>query len=255
MQPTPYFHVNELLDTLQTQLTQILSKKLVGLYLYGSVVMGDFDPSISDVDLLAAISSDLHPMEVNTLRRMHNQLVQDDSQWDNRIEIAYVPLKALKTFKTKTAKIGIISPGEAFHIIEAGRDWLMNWYMVRENAINVLGPPPRAIIEPVSKVEFIQAVKNHVLSWDEGMTPDQDRTAQSYAILTLCRGLYTITNEEQISKPKAVEWVAENYPEWASLVRNALLWRQHPSEENVNHAATYPQTRQFVDFVLQQVNT
>jgi predicted nucleotidyltransferase len=250
MQPTPFFETNELLDSLQSQLEHILGKKLVGLYLYGSVVMGDFDPAISDIDLLAAISSDLHPIEMNALRKMHSDIVVNTPQWENRLEIAYVPLKALKNFKKQSSKITVISPGEPFHSIEAGRDWLMNWYLVRENGLVVLGPPTRAFIEPVTKAEFLRAVREDVLAWDERMTGEQDRTAQSYAILTLCRGLYTLHHEEQASKLQAVAWVAEEFPQWASLVENALLWRQHPNEENVDHAATFPETRRFVDFVI-----
>lgn len=253
MQPTPYPPINEFLDNLQAALEHILGKKLVGLYLYGSIVMGDFDNDISDIDLLAAVTVELSMMEFNSLRHMHHEIIEKNPQWENRLEIAYVPLKALKTFKEKSSKIGIISPGEPFHNIEAGRDWLINWYMVRENSLKLLGPPARAFIEPVSQDEFIKAVKEHVRAWDEWMTADRDRTAQSYAILTLCRGLYTIQHGEQVSKPQAVAWVAETYPQWATLVQNALLWRQHPNEENVDHVATFPETRRFVEFAIEQL--
>ena len=33
--------------------------------------------------------------------------------------------------------MGIVSPGEPFHVVTAGKDWLMNWYDVREHAIVV----------------------------------------------------------------------------------------------------------------------
>jgi hypothetical protein len=87
------------------------------------------------------------------------------------------------------------------------------------------------------------------------MTGEPDRTAQSYAILTLSRALYTLSTEEQASKLQAVAWIAEEYPQWASLVENALVWRQHPDEQNVDHAATFPETRRFVDFVLGLLNS
>jgi predicted nucleotidyltransferase len=52
--PTPYADVNQLLEQLLSSLQTILGKKLVGLYLYGSLVTGDFDHECSDIDLLAA---------------------------------------------------------------------------------------------------------------------------------------------------------------------------------------------------------
>ncbi|KKU23014.1 MAG: hypothetical protein UX35_C0012G0001, partial [Microgenomates group bacterium GW2011_GWA1_46_15] len=43
MNVTPYSDVNRLLNTLLTRMQSILHDKLVGLYLYGSLVTGDFD--------------------------------------------------------------------------------------------------------------------------------------------------------------------------------------------------------------------
>src|SRR5207302_1851908 len=155
------------------------------LYLYGSLVTGDFD-DISDVDLLAATAVDIDEIEFDALDRMQNALVLKYPQWENRLEIAYLSLRALKTFRTENSPLGIISPGEPFHIIQAGVDWLMNWYMVREKGVALFGPLPEAIIEPISKDEFIQAVKDHARAWREYFEEVRSRPGQAYAILTMC---------------------------------------------------------------------
>ena len=126
MQPTSYPHINALLDSLLSYMQGILGEKLVGLYLYGSLVMGDFDNEISDIDLLAAATTDIDYVEFNALQKMQDDIVTKQKEWDDRLEIAYLSLHALKTFKTQTSQIAIISPGEPFHIKEAGKDWLMN---------------------------------------------------------------------------------------------------------------------------------
>ncbi len=41
--PTPYADINELLDQLLSRIQAILSERLIGLYLFGSLVTGDFD--------------------------------------------------------------------------------------------------------------------------------------------------------------------------------------------------------------------
>src|SRR5262245_56771673 len=150
MQPTTYPHVNELIDILLKQMKTILGQKLVGFYLTGSLVTGDYDDDCSDVDLLAAISSELDDTEFNALKKMHDDIVLNNKRWDDRFEIAYVSLRGLKTFKTESSNIGIISPGEPFHIIEADRLWLPNWYMVREKGRTLFGPTPTDIIAPIS---------------------------------------------------------------------------------------------------------
>ena len=254
MQPTTYPHVNRLLDLLLSQMQQILHEKVVGLYIFGSLVSGDYDDGVSDIDMLAAIASDLDQSEFIALEKMHKTIVANDPQWDDRLEIAYLSLNALKTFKTQRSNIGIISPGEPFHIKDAGSDWLANWYFVRENGITIYGPPPSTIIDPITKAEFVQAVKNYVLAWKDYIYSAEHRGFQAYAILTMCRGYYTCTHGEQVSKREAALWAQKVLPEWASLIENALEWRRvSRSNIPVDHQATLPETRRFVLFMIDLV--
>src|SRR5581483_9511367 len=146
-------HIIDLLGVLLARMQAILGPKLVGLYLYGSLVTGDFDNDISDIDLLAAISNDLEPPEFDALDAMHHDIVVAYPEWNNRLEIAYVSLRALKTYRTERSNIAIISPGEPFHIKDAGADWLLNWYVVRSKGVALFGPPSQDIIDPISQDE------------------------------------------------------------------------------------------------------
>lgn len=253
MTPTPYSEVNEILATVLAEMQRILGARLVGLYLYGSLVTGDFDSESSDIDLLAATSSDLDNSEFDALHEMQDALVKQHKRWEHRIEIAYLSVHALQTFKSKTSPIAIISPGEPFHIKEAGIDWLTNWYIVREKGVALFGPPPTTIIDSVSKAEFITAVREHAKSWSEWVHDDNSRQSQAYTILTLCRAFYTTTNGEQVSKKQAALWAAQKLPEWASLINNALAWRAAWRDANVDHAATMPETVRFVDFAIDRI--
>jgi hypothetical protein len=254
MQPTPYPYVNDLLATLLSQMQAILGGKLVGLYLSGSLVIGDFDGDVSDIDLLAAISSDLNEADFAALQAMHDGLAAANPAWKDRIEVAYLSLHGLKTFRTERSPIGIISPGEPFHIIEAGEDWVVNWYIVRAHGQTLFGPPPAAIIDPISMAEFMQTVKDHIFMWRDWIADTYGRGSQAYAILTLCRGLYTLKHGEQVSKRQAALWAKTELPQWAALIDNALLWRQAQwNQEGVDHAATLPETRRFVEYVVDLV--
>ncbi|MEZ0537617.1 nucleotidyltransferase domain-containing protein [Caldicellulosiruptoraceae bacterium PP1] len=53
MFPTPYEDINHLLNSLLSRIQNIFGTKFLGFYLYGSLVWGDFDKDISDIDLLA----------------------------------------------------------------------------------------------------------------------------------------------------------------------------------------------------------
>jgi hypothetical protein len=69
----------------------------------------------------------------------------------------------------------------------------------------------------------------------------------------MCRALYTYQNGKQTSKQQAARWAQNEFPEWAELIQNALVWRQAWREENIDHAATSPETLRFVHFVAGQI--
>lgn len=59
-------NIKDLLDDLLQQIQKVLNKKLVGLYLYGSLVTEDFDHEFSDIDLLAVINADINEKELES---------------------------------------------------------------------------------------------------------------------------------------------------------------------------------------------
>ncbi|MCC6166507.1 MAG: DUF4111 domain-containing protein, partial [Caldilineaceae bacterium] len=75
---------------------------------------------------------------------------------------------------------------------------------------------------------------------------------QAYAILTLCRALYTCRHGAQVSKRQAALWAIETYPQWASLITQALAWRI-ALDDAVDPAPTMPQTTDFVQFAVAQI--
>jgi hypothetical protein len=255
MQVTQYEHINAFLGILLGEMQGILGEKLVGLYLFGSLVTGDYDDSVSDIDLLAALTDDIDEATFAALNAMQDRLVAQYPHWQNRLEIAYLSVHGLKTFKTESSPIGIISPGEPFHIIEAGKDWLMNWYIVQEKGVALLGPPPATLIDPISQEEYIEAVRAHMAAWsdDKVINWTDTRPSQAYVILTVCRALYTVQYGEQQSKIRAAAWAEQELPEWADLIRRAVAWRQAWRETDVDHEATMVETRRMVRSVIARI--
>lgn len=246
---TSYADINAILHSLRSQIQGILGEKLVGVYLYGSLVTGDFDHAISDIDLLAVTSSQIDDQDFDRLDRMHAEFVAGHPQWNDRIEIAYLATAALATFRTQSSPIAIISPGEPFHLKEAGKDWLINWWVVRSYGVALAGPEPEQVIPAITREEFLQAVREQVHAWSSYITETRhSRPYQAYAILTLCRALYACANGEQVSKQRAGLWAADHFPEWSALIHNALAWRT-AWREQADPEATFPETVRFVQFV------
>ncbi|MEA2572842.1 MAG: hypothetical protein QOH93_140 [Chloroflexia bacterium] len=256
MQWTQYPDINELLDDLLGQIRSILGEKLVGLYLYGSLVTGDFDIGASDIDLLAVTSSDIDGGEFDRLDKMHQDFILRYMQGEDRLEIAYISLGALKMYKQRSSNIAIISPGEPFHVKEAGKDWAINWYVVREKGISLYGPSPKEIIDPITREEFIEIVVRQTMEWRDWIEQGDHkswRPSQAYAILTMCRALYAYRHGEQASKKQAALWAKRELPEWSTLINNALLWREAWRDEDVDAEATFPETVRFVHYVVDRI--
>jgi Domain of unknown function (DUF4111)/Nucleotidyltransferase domain len=98
VQVTPYADINELIEILLSSIQHILGPKLVALYLQGSLVIGDFDPDISDIDLVAALSSDIDEREFEALQKMHTTFANQHKEWDGRQ--AYAILTMCRAFYT-----------------------------------------------------------------------------------------------------------------------------------------------------------
>lgn len=246
--PTQYAEINELLKSLLESIQSVLGEKLKGLYLYGSLVWGDFDFGISDIDLLAVTDDEMEPECFGAVQRMHAEFAARFPDWDNGIEVQYASMTGLKTFRSKGSRMAVISPGEPFHVIEAGKDWLTNWYFVQDYGLTLFGPPSGKFIDPITKDEFVQAVYDHAIYWGSHVQQTlRSRPYQSYAVLTMCRAFYTSTHKEQVSKKKAAEWTMTQLPDWADFIRKALYVRSHTSEFGPADAEKdYPKTRQFV---------
>jgi hypothetical protein len=136
---------------------------------------------------------------------------------------------------------------------EAGRDWLMNWYVVRQQGVALFGPAADALIAPITPEEFAACVRDYAAEWGDRIQDVADRKGQAYAILTMCRALHVRTTGEQASKRQAAVWAQEELPQWSGLIQSALAWRAAWREQQVDHAATRAETIRFVKFVRDRI--
>jgi predicted nucleotidyltransferase len=254
MHATEYPHVDELVRELLSRLQALLGDALAGVCLHGSLVAGDFDENLSDIDLLVVTSSDLDEGQLGSLERMHADFARAHPKWDDRIEAVYMSAAALQSFKERSSRLAVVSPGEPFHTMET-KDfefWTLKWYLAREQGVALFGPSPETLIPTVTQDEFVSGVRAHLQRWPEWITESGKRKFHGYAVVTVCRGLYSWKHGQQASKRRAAEWAAREYPEWSSLVWDAVKWREESSDEEVNDE-TRLQTASFIQFAVQEI--
>jgi hypothetical protein len=239
--------VDSLLVSVREAIVTVTGASLVGLYLFGSLAAGDFDAAVSDIDLIAVLADRPSQRLAARLSRMHADLARANPEWDDRIEVIYISTQGLARCRTDTTTIAVISTGEPFHLVEAGPDWILNWYPARETGVRLLGPPIDSLIPPIPSAEYIDQVRRSLVGFIDRIPDDAPPAWQAYAILTMCRGLYAIRFGERLSKRAAAAWAQQELPHWADLIRRALGWRQRQRDsDEQDGAATVSETRRFV---------
>ena len=94
MKITEHEEINNLLEYLIIAVNKILSDNLFGVYLFGSLVWGDFDYDISDIDLLVVTGDDIDEKGFSELNNLHLEIIKKFSYWNDRIEVAYISKNA-----------------------------------------------------------------------------------------------------------------------------------------------------------------
>ncbi len=242
--------VKHILERLIGELNIVLGGDVAGIYLYGSVIDGDFDFTVSDIDLVVVLEAELDEQGFAALKQMHWRVVGDHPEWDDRLELAYLSRGALKTFREETSTIGIISPGEPFHLIQAGNDWLISWYALRENGVALQGPPIQTLIDPIPQHDWLNAVKIHICHYRESVKSAPNKPYLSYIVLTVARGIFTLEHRQSTSKIKAAEWARRNYPQWSDLIERALRWRHDPAADSLTIERIRPQIEAYLKDLL-----
>lgn len=245
-----YKDVDQILQALLEGHKRVFSDKLLGYYAYGSLVWGDFDEHTSDIDTLCLIGSEVTAEELTLLRAMHEEIIRKYPEWDNRIEVHYAPAEGLKRFRTVAFNMANISPGEPLHMIAADTEWIDEWYLVREYAVPLFGGDPKEVIPYISSEEFVKQIKGYALSFRDRVKICKDGYSRAYAILTVCRALYTVRTGKQTSKPAAAKWAMEFLPKYSGLLEAALARRRERDFSTIDSSENHALAEEFVNYVL-----
>lgn len=252
---TQYKDINLLLENLSTDLLDCFSKKLTGIYLYGSLVLGDFNYKTSDIDVFVILDTDINQDSFKKLNLIHQKLVEKYSFWFSRAEIVYACLNSLKNFKTERNDIAVISPRKPFSIKNAGYDWLINYYLLQNYSMVISGPHPQVIIPKISKNEFASCISQEAIEWAKPSSIEKINGSidhQYNTVLALCRVYCFICNGENVSKQKAAYFVASKMKKWDTLINNALDY--HSSSQSKPIPVEYELMKEFINEISDNFN-
>jgi predicted nucleotidyltransferase len=234
---TKYPEINQVLDLLLKNASQVLGNQLVGMYLYGSLSSGDFDPETSDIDFLVVTTSTLPDKTIADLEIMHHRLWESHTKWAGKLEGSYIPKREIKKHNPRTVACPTVNEGR-FYLDTPGSDWIIQRHIVREQGVILAGPDPKTLIDPVSTADLRRAIRGVLYEWwfpmleDPTWLREHGSEYHAYAILTMCRALYTLENGTVVSKSVAAHWVQGKLGEdWSRVIDQALLAQKPGSED------------------------
>lgn len=243
--------VSALLSELATELPRLLGKNVVGVYVYGSLTQHAFDPQRSDVDCIAVLRRDLNRAEAKALRT-HLAKYSESNPWTRRLQLQIL-------LKDELLKMGGVGWLYQFgRLRRSGSDGNpIIWMNVLETGTVLFGPRAHSFVPQITRSILNQALAREVGYLREELIDRHDSKwldvpfYRAYAVLTLCRILYSLNTGVVVSKPRAARWALRSSPaSFRTIVRQSLQDTKPKSTRRI----PLRQIRTFIQYASVAVN-
>jgi hypothetical protein len=253
IQYTPYDDANNVLDVLFIGVKDILGDQFIGMYLYGSLASGDFEPKSSDIDFVVVTEGILPYETISKLEAMHKQIWSSGLKWASKLEGSYIPKGLIRKHDPDGPPCPTVNEG-SFFVDRRGSDWIIQRHIIREYGVVLEGPDPKSLIDPVSPDEIRQSVLG-VLDecWfpmleDPSWPQKHDGNYHGYTVITMCRALHALQHGMIVSKPVAIRWAREKLgAHWHTLIEQAVASQDGQRPEILK------ETLQFIRFTKEEI--
>jgi predicted nucleotidyltransferase len=227
---SPYPELRGVLHAFVEAVSAEVGDNLVGIYLVGSLASGDFDLD-SDVDFLVVTKAVLTEAEMKSLQDVQTRIHALDCYPARHLEGSYISLSDLNDWSSVgKKKLYYFDNGNtAYELSTHDNRWHVRW-ILRERGITLAGPDPKTLLPPIPPQELageIRAVMIQILDLfreeiDRPLSFFNSRFGQSFAVLTCCRILHTLSTGTVQSKEAGMIWARQVVdPKWIHLIDQA----------------------------------
>jgi predicted nucleotidyltransferase len=237
--------VSALLGELASRLPAVLGRNLAGVYVYGSLTQRAFDPARSDVDCIVVTRRGLSDAQFARLGAWLAQL-KETNPWASRLQMTFLVRGEVLKMNSRAChyQFGVLSRGRS-----DGNPII--WVNVLESGLRLYGESAESFVPEITPEILSEALGREVNYLREEMSLKAESEwrdvpyYRAYAVLTLCRILYTHAKGRVVSKPRAARWAVGNLPEeWGGLILSAL----GADYERLGTRASLSRVRRFIEF-------
>ncbi|HWI61796.1 MAG TPA: aminoglycoside adenylyltransferase domain-containing protein [Symbiobacteriaceae bacterium] len=213
--------VRSTMQALTDGLKKILDSKLLGVYLGGSVAMGDFCEASSDLDFLVVTQDRLSQEDALAVQLLHKDLLRRHP-YAARLEGDYAPRQVLVPEGTSEpvpgCERGKFLPRVGEIMLSA--DNIAN---MRDAGITFFGPQAKEVLPSVTADQVRAAVR---MMLSQGTDPCESAAEAATALLNLLRSACALEQGRPVTKSEGAAWgLAHLGPEWQEPVQTALAVR------------------------------
>lgn len=207
-----------------------------GLYLVGSVALGDFHPRASDVDFIAASSAPVNEVCRQALASVHADLAAEASR--PAFDGIYVTFDELTRSPANTA--GPVHHDGQLTVGPGGRS-PVEWATLAWHGIPVRGPDPAQLSVQADAAELTAwTLENLDRYWKRWITQSKDPATRpamamltdwgvAWGVLGVSRQHYTVATGQITSKTGAGRYALGRFPaRWHGVIEEALHCRPEP---------------------------
>ena len=214
--PLP-FEFRDAVARLRDDLPDVLGSRLVGVYLYGSVLDPSFVPGRSDLDCITVTSEALEPAEFDRLGAWLKKMQAEDETFE-RIQMSLLVRDRVLEDDPSACLY------QFGHLVHSGSDGNpIIWLDYLQRGLILLGPDPGEFLPTIGPDVLRQALVRELGYLRDEITtkPESEwrgrASYRAYAVLTLCRILYSAATAQVTSKATAAEWAIHHTPGEADL--------------------------------------
>jgi streptomycin 3"-adenylyltransferase len=232
---TPKLIREFLIETL-SRVQSILKEDLVGVYLYGSLAMGCFNPKSSDIDLILVVRK--RPLKGQ--RKEVIEYLKEVCSKSRRIELSIIRENILRNPRYPImVDLHFEHWGEIFEN-EKDKEILSNLYTARKRGFCVWGKPISNVFSEIPPEYHLRSVVDDLSCTRKYLHENPERVGYDpvvYWVLGSCRILAFIREEKVLSKLEGGQWGLANLPEkYHDLIEQATYRYQGKKKKQIlNH--------------------
>jgi len=203
----------EIMEMIKCEYQQILGENLIGIYLHGSLAMGCFHPTVSDIDFVVVINNPLTDKEKRAI--IETLIDLDDVKPAKGFEMSVLLLKDTRHFTYPTPFILHYSDSHKDNFIQEGRlcengkdpDLAAHITVLKNRGKVICGQDIDTVFANVPREDYLKA-----LVYDINDARALMNENPVYFILNICRTLCYLREGKVLSKVEGGQWGLNNLP-------------------------------------------